>query len=51
MQNMLRGTTHTYTGQEAVAVGACAALDRDDTSPARTADTATVWPKAATRGG
>jgi TPP-dependent pyruvate/acetoin dehydrogenase alpha subunit len=30
MQDMLRGTTHTYTGQEAVAVGACAALRRDD---------------------
>jgi TPP-dependent pyruvate/acetoin dehydrogenase alpha subunit len=29
-QNMLRGTTHTYTGEEAVAVGACAALRRDD---------------------
>ena len=26
MANLLRGTTHTYTGQEAVAVGACAAL-------------------------
>ncbi len=31
MQNMLRGTTHTYTGEEAVAVGACAALGRTDT--------------------
>jgi acetoin:2,6-dichlorophenolindophenol oxidoreductase subunit alpha len=31
MANLLRGTTHTYTGQEAVAVGACAALRRDDT--------------------
>ena len=30
MANLLRGTTHTYTGQEAVAVGACAALSRDD---------------------
>jgi len=30
MGNMLRGTTHTCTGQEAVAVGACAALRRDD---------------------
>jgi TPP-dependent pyruvate/acetoin dehydrogenase alpha subunit len=29
-RNMIRGTTHTYTGQEAVAVGACAALDQDD---------------------
>ena len=31
MQNMLRGTTHTYIGEEAVAVGACAALRRSDT--------------------
>jgi pyruvate dehydrogenase E1 component alpha subunit len=31
MANLLRGTTHTYTGQEGVAVGACAALNRDDT--------------------
>ena len=30
MQTLMRGTTHTYTGQEAVAVGACAALRRDD---------------------
>jgi TPP-dependent pyruvate/acetoin dehydrogenase alpha subunit len=29
-RDMIRGTTHTYTGQEAVAVGACAALDQDD---------------------
>ena len=26
----MRGTTHAYIGQEAIAVGACAALDRDD---------------------
>ena len=31
MANLLRGTTHTYIGQEGVAVGACAALRRDDT--------------------
>lgn len=31
MQNMLRGTTHTYTGEEAIAAGACAALRRTDT--------------------
>ena len=30
MANLLRGTTHTYTGQEGVAVGACAALNRAD---------------------
>jgi acetoin:2,6-dichlorophenolindophenol oxidoreductase subunit alpha len=29
-RNMIRGTTHTCTGQEAVAVGACAALNLDD---------------------
>ncbi len=29
-QDRIRGTTHMYTGQEAVAVGACAALKRDD---------------------
>jgi len=29
-RDMIRGTTHAYTGEEAVAVGACAALDRDD---------------------
>ncbi|RME86375.1 MAG: thiamine pyrophosphate-dependent dehydrogenase E1 component subunit alpha [Caldilineae bacterium] len=30
MENKLRGTTHTYTGQEAVAVGACSVLRPDD---------------------
>ncbi len=30
MANALRGTTHTYIGQEGVAVGACAALRQDD---------------------
>ena len=29
-ENMIRGTTHMYTGEEAVAVGACAALNPDD---------------------
>jgi acetoin:2,6-dichlorophenolindophenol oxidoreductase subunit alpha len=29
-RNLIRGTTHTYTGQEAVAVGTCAALTRQD---------------------
>jgi TPP-dependent pyruvate/acetoin dehydrogenase alpha subunit len=29
-RNMIRGTTHTCTGQEAIAVGACAALERED---------------------
>ncbi len=29
-QDMIRGATHMYTGEEAVAVGACAALNRDD---------------------
>jgi pyruvate dehydrogenase E1 component alpha subunit len=29
-QNLVPGTIHLYTGEEAVAVGVCAALDRDD---------------------
>jgi len=29
-RDMIRGTTHAYIGEEAVAVGACAALNRDD---------------------
>jgi pyruvate dehydrogenase E1 component alpha subunit len=29
-QDMIRGTTHAYVGQEAIAVGACAALKPDD---------------------
>jgi TPP-dependent pyruvate/acetoin dehydrogenase alpha subunit len=29
-RDLIRGTTHTYTGQEAVAVGACTALKQDD---------------------
>ena len=29
-RDMIRGTTHTCTGQEAVAVGACSALNQDD---------------------
>src|SRR5581483_1186967 len=31
MQNLVRGSTHLYQGQEAVAVGACSALDPGDT--------------------
>jgi TPP-dependent pyruvate/acetoin dehydrogenase alpha subunit len=30
MRDMIRGSTHTYTGEEAIAVGACAALRQDD---------------------
>jgi TPP-dependent pyruvate/acetoin dehydrogenase alpha subunit len=30
MQGKIRGATHMYIGEEAVAVGACAALRRDD---------------------
>lgn len=30
MRNLIRGTTHTYTGQEAVAVGTCANLRESD---------------------
>jgi TPP-dependent pyruvate/acetoin dehydrogenase alpha subunit len=29
-RDLIRGTTHAYIGEEAVAVGACAALNRDD---------------------
>jgi TPP-dependent pyruvate/acetoin dehydrogenase alpha subunit len=29
-QGLIRGTTHAYIGEEAIAVGACAALDRHD---------------------
>ena len=29
-QDKIRGTTHAYIGEEAIAVGACAALNRDD---------------------
>jgi TPP-dependent pyruvate/acetoin dehydrogenase alpha subunit len=29
-RDLIRGTTHTYTGQEAVAVGACTALEKED---------------------
>jgi TPP-dependent pyruvate/acetoin dehydrogenase alpha subunit len=29
-ENMIRGTTHMYTGEEAIAVGACSALNKDD---------------------
>jgi pyruvate dehydrogenase E1 component alpha subunit len=29
-RDLIRGTTHTYTGQEAVAVGACTALNHND---------------------
>jgi TPP-dependent pyruvate/acetoin dehydrogenase alpha subunit len=30
MDDRIRGSTHTYTGEEAIAVGACAALTDDD---------------------
>jgi TPP-dependent pyruvate/acetoin dehydrogenase alpha subunit len=29
-QNLVPGTIHLYTGEEAVAVGACSALSKDD---------------------
>jgi TPP-dependent pyruvate/acetoin dehydrogenase alpha subunit len=29
-RDLIRGTTHAYIGEEAIAVGACAALNRDD---------------------
>ena len=43
------GLAHLYIGQEAVAVGVCAALRRTTTSPAPTAGTATAWPRAPRR--
>ena len=30
MQNLIGGTVHLYIGQEAVAVGACAAIEKED---------------------
>ncbi|OQY32430.1 MAG: hypothetical protein B6243_07505 [Anaerolineaceae bacterium 4572_5.2] len=30
MKNMMRGTTHMYIGEEAIAVGVCSALNKDD---------------------
>lgn len=30
MKNMVRGSTHMYIGEEAIAVGVCAALNRED---------------------
>jgi pyruvate dehydrogenase E1 component alpha subunit len=31
MKNLMRGATHMYIGQEAIAVGVCAALNKEDT--------------------
>lgn len=31
MKNMMRGATHMYIGEEAIAVGVCAALSKEDT--------------------
>jgi pyruvate dehydrogenase E1 component alpha subunit len=31
MKNMMRGATHMYIGEEAIAVGVCAALNKEDT--------------------
>ena len=30
MQNLIGGTVHLYIGQEAIAVGACSAIERED---------------------
>ena len=40
------GLAHLYIGEEAVAVGVCEALRKTTTSRARTAATATAWPRA-----
>ena len=45
----IRGTTHPYVGQEAVAVGACLALRATTGWSARTAATAICSPRAAIR--
>jgi len=42
----ITGAIHLYIGEEAVAVGACEALRRDDYVRAPTAATATRSPKA-----
>jgi acetoin:2,6-dichlorophenolindophenol oxidoreductase subunit alpha len=43
---LMPGLAHLYIGEEAVAVGVCEALRRTTTSRARTAATATAWPRA-----
>ena len=42
----VKGTAHSYAGQEAIAVGACAICARTTTSRAITAATATASPRA-----
>ncbi len=47
---LMPGLAHLYIGEEAIAVGVCEALQqRATTSPARTAATATAWPRAPIR--
>ena len=45
-EGLVKGTAHSYVGQEAVAAGACAHLREDDFSSPTTAATATASPKA-----
>ena len=45
-QGLVKGTAHSYVGQEAVAAGACAALEDGDSSSATTVATATASPRA-----
>ena len=46
---LMPGLAHLYIGEEAIAVGVCEALRATTTSPARTAATATAWPRARRR--
>ena len=46
---VMPGLAHLYIGEEAVAVGICEALHRDDTLPARIVATGIAWPRARLR--
>ena len=46
---VIKGGSHLYIGQEAVATGVCTALGRMTSSRARTVGTVTAWPRAAIR--
>ena len=46
LEGIMPGTIHQCQGQEATAVGVCAAWGRRISSPRRSAATATPWPRA-----